>query len=99
MIESVRPPAVADMFYPGEVDELQHMLTAFLKNVQLPDDHSTVPKAIVAPHAGYIYSGPIAATANQRGIAEGALGLVTLALTAYLAWTSRNRPIHSNQDE
>jgi hypothetical protein len=60
---SVRNPAVAGLFYPGDPRELHAMVAGFLGAV-----HSTgaVPKAIIAPHAGYIYSGPIAASAYAR---------------------------------
>lgn len=58
---SVRPPAVAGLFYPGERGELSRtvsdMLAAAAPHAGKP------PKAIIAPHAGYIYSGPIAASA------------------------------------
>ncbi|HEX2825456.1 MAG TPA: AmmeMemoRadiSam system protein B [Burkholderiales bacterium] len=58
---SVRRPAVAGLFYPGEPDELSRtvsdMLAAAAPHAGKP------PKAIIAPHAGYIYSGPIAASA------------------------------------
>ncbi|HSW51641.1 MAG TPA: AmmeMemoRadiSam system protein B [Sulfuricaulis sp.] len=57
---SVRNPAVAGLFYPGDPRELHAMVGEYLGAV-----HATgaVPKAIIAPHAGYIYSGPIAASA------------------------------------
>lgn len=55
-------PAVAGMFYPSDPVKLQQMVKEFLANASekasLP-----IPKAIIAPHAGYIYSGPIAASA------------------------------------
>jgi len=59
-----RPPAVAGLFYPGErqalADTVAAMLAAAPERVaaDLP-----VPKAIVAPHAGYVYSGALAARA------------------------------------
>lgn len=56
----VRQPAVADRFYPGDPRELTRMLDAFLADTQ---PHTPPPKAVIVPHAGYIYSGPIAATA------------------------------------
>ncbi len=56
----VRPPAVADMFYPGDPQELQAMIGRMLAGAK-PADRQ--PKAIIAPHAGYIYSGDIAAKA------------------------------------
>lgn len=55
-----KPPAVAGLFYPGDADELQRVVRQLL--AQVPAG-STPPKALIAPHAGYIYSGPIAATA------------------------------------
>lgn len=56
----VRMPAVAGMFYPDDPDELREMIERWLDAVRKP---LPVPKALIAPHAGYIYSGPIAATA------------------------------------
>lgn len=56
----IRQPCVAGYFYPGDSKELQVTVDSLLelaKEPQLP-----APKAIIAPHAGYIYSGPIAAT-------------------------------------
>lgn len=59
-VESVRPPAVAGLFYPGDKDELRIMLEGLLKDAVKTD---YCPKAIIAPHAGYVYSGPVAASA------------------------------------
>ena len=56
----VRLPAVADMFYPGDPRELQAMVEHMLADASPADKR---PKAIIAPHAGYIYSGEIAAKA------------------------------------
>ena len=63
---SVRQPAVADMFYPANPHELHRMVVSYLNEAQKPGLDSVAPKAIVAPHAGYIYSGPIAASAYAR---------------------------------
>ena len=60
----VRPPAVAGRFYPGHSTGLRRTIEGFLSRVK-PDD-AVAPKAIIAPHAGYIYSGPIAASAYAR---------------------------------
>jgi len=61
---SVRPAAVANLFYPGDVRELRTCITEALSFARshLPAD-LPVPKAIIVPHAGYIYSGPTAAFA------------------------------------
>lgn len=55
-----RPPAVAGLFYPQEPAQLAGMIKQMLDQARPPDLH---PKAFIAPHAGYIYSGPIAAQA------------------------------------
>ncbi|MBM4200766.1 MAG: AmmeMemoRadiSam system protein B [Gammaproteobacteria bacterium] len=60
---STRPPAVAGTFYPAEQQELQAIVTALLAAEGEPQ---RAPKAIIAPHAGYIYSGPVAASAYRR---------------------------------
>ncbi len=60
----VREPAVAGMFYPDNPAQLQQMVDDFLD--QVPDSDSPAPKAIIAPHAGYRYSGPVAASAYAR---------------------------------
>ena len=57
---SIRNTAVAGTFYPNEPKELQTSLTALLQNAHT---EKQFPKAIIVPHAGYIYSGPIAANA------------------------------------
>ncbi len=58
---TVRPAAVAGLFYPGEPDELARSVARLLNGARTGT--SAVPKALIAPHAGYIYSGPIAANA------------------------------------
>lgn len=58
-----RSPAVAGMFYPDEAAELRLAVHGFLDAV--PAD-GPVPKAIITPHAGYIYSGAVAASAFAR---------------------------------
>jgi AmmeMemoRadiSam system protein B len=56
----IRPPAVAGMFYPGDAEELSSEIGSMLAVVQ---PQAITPKALIVPHAGYIYSGPIAAHA------------------------------------
>ncbi|MCX7097569.1 MAG: AmmeMemoRadiSam system protein B [Methylococcales bacterium] len=58
-----RLPAVAGTFYPANPQQLHQMLDQFLNDAEAS---GKVPKAIIAPHAGYIYSGPIAASAYVR---------------------------------
>lgn len=65
-METVRPAAVAGTFYPRSPDELEMQVRAFLDDARSRMSADPSPKAIIAPHAGYIYSGPIAATAYAR---------------------------------
>lgn len=58
----VRPPAVAGTFYPGDPRQLAADISRMLGAVESART-DRLPKAIVVPHAGYIYSGPIAASA------------------------------------
>lgn len=59
-----RPPAVAGMFYPADPDELRAQVRQYLAAVT--PHHADAPKALIVPHAGYIYSGPVAASAYAR---------------------------------
>jgi AmmeMemoRadiSam system protein B len=59
----VRKAAVAGMFYPDDPAELRDMVADFLAQA---DAQGPAPKALIAPHAGYVYSGPIAASAFAR---------------------------------
>jgi AmmeMemoRadiSam system protein B/AmmeMemoRadiSam system protein A len=54
----VRPSALAGAWYPGDPEELRVMVDGFLEGVEAVDGQ---PMAIVVPHAGYVYSGPVAA--------------------------------------
>ncbi|MBL8480942.1 MAG: AmmeMemoRadiSam system protein B, partial [Rhodocyclaceae bacterium] len=60
---TVRPAAVAGLFYPAAVDELIRSVDAMLARASRESHGLPPPKAMVAPHAGYIYSGPVAAHA------------------------------------
>lgn len=59
---NIRKAMVAGMFYPAEAEELRRLVLSFLEAAWNHDAEET-PKAIVAPHAGYLYSGPIAGNA------------------------------------
>ena len=60
----VRPPAVAGMFYPDDPRRLAATVSRAL-DVAVPDDEM-LPKAMIVPHAGYIYSGPTAGIGYAR---------------------------------
>jgi hypothetical protein len=56
----IRAAAVAGTFYPGEAVILRRVLAQMLDAAPPP---TLTPKALIVPHAGYVYSGPIAASA------------------------------------
>lgn len=57
---NIRQPAVAELFYPGDPQQLHQTIQAFLQDAQAGTHR---PKALIVPHAGYVYSGPVAASA------------------------------------
>jgi hypothetical protein len=66
-MQTVRPAAVADTFYPGQPALLTSTLTGLLAAARAQTDAPLQPpKALIVPHAGYIYSGPMAALAYAQ---------------------------------
>lgn len=63
---SVRPAAVAGAFYPGDASALADEVRRCLRAAGAAVPGERPPKAIIAPHAGYIYSGPVAGNAYAR---------------------------------
>ncbi len=63
-MSQIRPAAVAGAFYPGNGQILSRDLDTMLGDINPVD--GPLPKALIVPHAGYIYSGPIAASAYRR---------------------------------
>lgn len=59
-LAQLRPPAVAGLFYPSDPDELRHEVEFFLSHAPAAE---FTPRAIIVPHAGYVYSGEVAASA------------------------------------
>jgi len=62
-MDNIREPAVAGTFYPANPLELESMLHTYLSE---PASDGPLPKAMIVPHAGYIYSGPVAASGYAR---------------------------------
>ncbi len=59
----IRPPAVAKLFYPGDARALAEEVATYLDQTEESPLAPGFPKAVIVPHAGYIYSGPVAASA------------------------------------
>ncbi|MAT64028.1 MAG: AmmeMemoRadiSam system protein B [Gammaproteobacteria bacterium] len=64
-MHKVREPAVAGMFYPDDPATLRRQIQALLAEAEAAAT-GPAPKAIIAPHAGYVYSGPVAASVYGR---------------------------------
>lgn len=62
-MSQIRHPAVAGMFYPADASTLHQDIKHYLQEAR---DAAIIPKALVVPHAGYIYSGPVAASAYRQ---------------------------------
>ncbi|MCC6681781.1 MAG: AmmeMemoRadiSam system protein B [Phycisphaeraceae bacterium] len=64
---TIRPAAVAGRFYPRSADELRQALDQLL-DAAIPSSEKQSPhvRAIIGPHAGYIFSGPVAASAYRQ---------------------------------
>lgn len=63
-MQPIRPPAVAGSFYPGQAPALAAEVGRLLAEASVPAAaHTGVPKALIVPHAGYVYSGTTAARA------------------------------------
>ncbi len=72
---TVRPAAVAGMFYPRDPRQLAAEVAELLDGVEQFEPKLDFPKALIVPHAGYVYSGPVAAAAYDavapgRGIVQ-----------------------------
>jgi len=62
----VRPPAVAGTFYPGASEAVRAAVREAFADAVPPVEGAPVPDALVVPHAGFVYSGSIAASAYAR---------------------------------
>ncbi len=71
---TIRPSAVAGMFYPQDAAQAMRQLDQCWADAQ-PHPELGVPKAIIAPHAGWVYSGAVAASAYA--LLKPARGVIT----------------------
>ncbi len=79
---NIRPAAVAGSFYPGNPEKLAKDIDTMLEDAERrypPVYGEPMPKALIVPHAGYIYSGPIAAGGYLR-LREGARSIKRVVL-------------------
>src|SRR5262245_30343471 len=83
--EDIRPPAVAGSFYPADPGRLRGLVAEFL--AAAPAYAGEPPEAVIAPHAGYVYSGPVApaAFASLREKAASVVRAVLIGPAHYVA--------------
>ncbi|MFY9657016.1 MAG: AmmeMemoRadiSam system protein B [Methylocystis sp.] len=75
---AIRPAAVAGLFYPANASQLRSNVKALLEHAGSPRAvtfaqnaaeavavEASPPKALIVPHAGYVYSGPVAGAAYR----------------------------------
>jgi AmmeMemoRadiSam system protein B len=82
--EKVRPAAVAGRFYPADPARMRAEVARFLAEAGAPA--TAAPAALIAPHAGYVYSGRVAgaAFATLRGVAARIARVVIVGPAHYV---------------
>ncbi|HEY6995559.1 MAG TPA: AmmeMemoRadiSam system protein B [Xanthobacteraceae bacterium] len=80
----IRPPAVAGLFYEAHPHRLRTTVSELLAGA--PSSAKASPKALIAPHAGYVYSGRVAAAAfaTLRGRAQAVERVVLIGPAHYI---------------
>src|SRR5512135_504455 len=85
-MSTIRPAAVSGLFYPDNPTELKRTVTELLAKAR-PAASSRLPKALIVPHAGYVYSGPVAASAYaQLAALRGRIRRVVLLGPTHRVW-------------
>jgi MEMO1 family protein len=84
-MSAIRPPAVAGTFYPAEATRLRATVEGFLAAAYWSCGERR-PKALIAPHAGYLYSGPVAGHAFALGASASTIRRVVVIGPAHFVW-------------
>lgn len=93
---NIRPPAFAGSFYPSDEEELQKAIDQYIEDANPPKVDGEI-KALILPHAGYAYSGPVAASGYKLIKGKEYKNIVifgpshkvmfqNIALTNYASW-------------
>ncbi len=78
-VEEIRPPAVAGRFYPADPEKLRLAIDGYIKDADTwTSPTHAEPIAVIVPHAGYVYSGQIAADAFKRATQRREIDLVVI---------------------
>jgi AmmeMemoRadiSam system protein B/AmmeMemoRadiSam system protein A len=84
LVNEVRLPAVAGAFYPAHSVQLTHLIDGYLAEAQRLEPE---PSIIIVPHAGYAYSGGVAAHGFKQVIDRGYTGVVILGFSHSYAYS------------
>jgi len=82
----LREPVVAGMFYPAEKTTLQEQHSTYFQAPQKTVDHV---RAIIAPHAGYVYSGQVAAHAYKQ-LENEAFDVIFVLAPSHHVWANES---------
>ena len=98
-MSTVRPAAVAGSFYPGDPRTLSAQLGELLAAPAEPAESGSTLKAVIVPHAGYVYSGAVAARAYDAlaGARSMTRSIPTAAIRMSISSCSAVRIIRSSR--
>ena len=82
-IPSVRPPAVAGTFYPADPVTLARQIDGYLAQAER---FAPEPSILIVPHAGYVYSGPVAAHGFKQALERGTEHVIILGFSHQYAY-------------
>ena len=81
--DNLRLPAVAGSFYPADRTELTRLIDSYLDQAERL---SPEPSILIVPHAGYIFSGPVAARSFKQAIGRGYTRVIILGFNHSLSY-------------
>ena len=87
---SIRHAAVAGLFYEGRPERLEASIRGYLEDADSP--RGAPPRALIVPHAGYIYSGPTAGFAYRLFESARFSRIVMLGPSHYVPFTGLTLP-------
>lgn len=86
MNRNIRKPAVAGTFYPSSPYELKRMIDEYLNEVASQERRAESLVALIAPHAGYVYSGQVAAYSYKKLIGQEFRTVVIVGPSHFVAF-------------
>ena len=90
---AIRWPAVAGMFYPDDPGVLAQLIDGFLVRAEMSREE---PSILIAPHAGYVFSGPVAAVAFKLLAGRACSGVIVLGFNHAFSYSFDGASIWMN---